>query len=124
MSNNKKPKKKIEEIRKMDLSNLSEMKDVLPKVYRTPGEVVRAFRKNFGFTIAEIGQLTGIGDTNLSAIENDSKELGVHRAQLLAAVFGINPAHILFPNGRSQEPELERVAQKAQELRQKKVAPG
>ena len=65
----------------------------------TPGGVIKAFRKNFQMTQQELAQVTGIAETNLSAIENDKIEIGVKRAVLIAAAFGIEPASILFPNG-------------------------
>jgi transcriptional regulator with XRE-family HTH domain len=71
----------------------------LEQVKATPGQVVHAFRKNFGLTLVELYQITGITHRNLSAIERDKMGLGVRRAVLLAAAFGIEPQQILFPHG-------------------------
>jgi transcriptional regulator with XRE-family HTH domain len=65
----------------------------------TPGQVIRAFRRNFNITQHELAEATGIAEANLSAIENGKTEIGVKRAVLIAAAFGIDPALILFPNG-------------------------
>jgi transcriptional regulator with XRE-family HTH domain len=94
----------------------------LPQPNLTPGKVVRAFRKNFGFTLQDIDKLTGAGETNLSAIENDNRVLGPELATRLAAVFGINPALILFPNGPEalDKPEFKKIHASAVALRQKK----
>ncbi len=71
----------------------------LEQVQSTPGSIVRAFRKNFGLTLKNLEKVTGIDETNLSAIENNKREVGLKSAILLAAVFGIDPDQILFPNG-------------------------
>jgi transcriptional regulator with XRE-family HTH domain len=65
----------------------------------TPGKVIKAFRKNFNITQQELSKVTGIAETNLSAIENDRVEIGVKRAVLIAAALGISPSSLLFPNG-------------------------
>ncbi len=65
----------------------------------TPGRVIKAFRKNFNITQQELAEVTGIAETNISAIENDKVEVGVKRAVLIAAALGINPSGLLFPHG-------------------------
>ncbi len=65
----------------------------------TPGRVIKAFRTNFKITQQELAEVTGIAETNLSAIENDKVEIGVKRAVLIAAALGISPSSLLFPNG-------------------------
>ena len=103
------------------MKNLS---DFLPDEPLTSGQIIRSLRKNFNLTLADVNSLTHIGETNLSAIENGSKELGVKRAELLAAVFGINPALLLFPNGIEtlKEAELLAISKRAHKLREKKLA--
>lgn len=71
----------------------------LKQVKTTSGEVVRAFRKNFQLTQQELAEITGLTDTNISAIENDRIDIGIKRSVLIAAAFGIDPSLILFPNG-------------------------
>ena len=65
----------------------------------TIGVMVRAFRKARGFTLKQVEELTGISETNLSAIENDKVDLGVKRSILLSAALGVTPEDILFPKG-------------------------
>jgi transcriptional regulator with XRE-family HTH domain len=105
---------------------LKDLTDFLPSKPLTSGQAIRALRRNFNLTLAEVNALTKIGETNLSAIENGSKELGVKRAELLAAVFGVSPAILLFPNGADtlRRPQLTAIATRAAELRQKKLAIG
>jgi len=71
----------------------------LKQTKTTPGGVIKSFRKNFQITQQELVQVTGIAETNISSIENDKIEIGIKRAVLIAAAFGIDPASILFPNG-------------------------
>ncbi len=100
------------------------MKNLLDviKVEETPGKVIRAFRRSFDLTMADIERLTGIPATNLSAIENDKMDIGVRRAKLLAAVFGISPALILFPahDEQREDRKLARIRKSAAALIEKK----
>jgi transcriptional regulator with XRE-family HTH domain len=94
------------------------------QVQETPGRVVRAFRRNFELTLGEMERLTGIPESNLSAIENDKLDMGIRRATRIAAVFGINPSLILFPKGheRKEEKELRKIRKDAAALIEKKRA--
>ena len=94
----------------------------LQQVKATPGQIVRAFRTNFGLTLKELEQITGVNYTNLSAIEHDRVDVGVRRAVLLAAAFGIEPEQILFPRGymRLEHKAVERVRTRAKRLIEKK----
>lgn len=88
----------------------------------TSGEVIKAFRKNFQITQGELAEITGIAETNLSAIENDKVELGVKRAVLIATALGLNPSQLLFPNGveASYSKEVHRVQQVSAKIMAKK----
>ena len=107
-----------------DVKKLKDFSDLLPKEPLSSGQIIRSLRRNFNLTLAEVDALTQIGETNLSAIENDSKEVGVKRAEVLAAVFGVNPALLLFPNGIEtlRKPKLENIAKRAAKVREKKLA--
>src|SRR5688500_9355389 len=87
----------------------------------TTGQVIRSFRTNFNFTPKEMGVLTGIAETNLSAIENDRVEIGPRRAARIAAVFGIDPSVLLFPSGL-EDPELKDIAKASARLIERKRA--
>lgn len=88
----------------------------------TPGQVILAFRKNFSITQKELSEVTGIAESNLSAIEQDKVELGAKRAALIAAAFGVEPGIILFPKGfeGSYASELEAIRKAASKLFAKK----
>lgn len=70
------------------------------------GDLIRAFRKNFGISQTEMAALTGIAQANLSAIESGTKEIGAKVALKLSAVLGLSPEIILFPQGYQSEPEF------------------
>ena len=94
----------------------------LKQVKTTPGGVIKAFRKNFQITQQELAKVTGIAETNLSAIESNKVEIGVKRAVLIATAFGIDPAIILFPNGyeSSYSKDIKAVQQAAEKMMSKK----
>lgn len=95
---------------------LKDLGDFLP-TDSTSGGIIRAFRTNFQVTLKELSKLTGIPESNLSAIENDKLEIGVKRATLIGAALGMAPESLLFPNGKSQyEKQAIRVRKAASEL--------
>ena len=65
----------------------------------TQGSLVKSFRKKFGFAQKELGKITGISKSNISAIEHNKVTLELKQAEMFAAVFGTHPATLLFPNG-------------------------
>lgn len=66
----------------------------------TSGSIVKAFRKKLNLTQKDLEEITKISETHISAIEHNKIELGVKRAEMLAAVFGLHPSTLLFPNGK------------------------
>ncbi len=98
----------------------------LKQVKSTPGQVVHAFRTSFGLTLKELEQITGVSQTNLSAIENDRVDIGIRRSVLLAAAFGIEPQQILFPYGyeRPEHQDVKKVRIRAEKVIEKKQRVG
>jgi transcriptional regulator with XRE-family HTH domain len=94
----------------------------LPQPDVSPGKVVRALRKNFGFTLSDMESLIGVAESNLSAIENDARAIGMELAIKFAAVFGIDPGLILFPEGMGilDAPNLRKIHAKAVKLQKRK----
>jgi transcriptional regulator with XRE-family HTH domain len=88
-------------------------------VQSTAGSIIHAFRKNFEITLKELSKLTGIPESSLSAIENGKIDIGVKRATLIAAAFGISPESLLFPHGKSL---YEKEAVKARKAASKMIA--
>ncbi len=88
------------------------VKDLLLELDDSPttiGEMIRCFRKGRGFTLSTLSEITGIAESHLSQIENDVTDLGIKRAQILAAALGVRPQDILFPEGiwKKDEKQLE-----------------
>ena len=80
-----------------------EMLDFLNDVMDQPsttGSIVKAFRKKFSLTQKNLEEITGIPESNISAIEHDKIDLGVKRAEMLAAVFGLHPSTLLYPHSK------------------------
>ncbi len=75
-------------------------KDIRPakaRVTVSVGESVRIVRELQGLTQSELARRTKIPQSTISAIENDSINLGVERAKILAHVLRCHPAVLVFP---------------------------
>lgn len=95
------------------------MKKRTPKIFLTPGEVVKELRLKKGWTQATLADITGMAVANLSNLENGHSRLGEDRAILLAEAFGVKPEFILFPNGFERadlEPKLRSIREKVRRL--------
>jgi transcriptional regulator with XRE-family HTH domain len=64
----------------------------------TPGEAVKMVRELQGLTQKDLAEMTGIGQSNISSIENGSRQLGRGRAIILAKALHVHPAVLLFPD--------------------------
>jgi transcriptional regulator with XRE-family HTH domain len=73
---------------------------VRAKVQRsvTPGEMLRTLRELQGLSQVDLAKLTGISQSNLSAMETDARQIGRERALVLAKALKVHPAVILFPD--------------------------
>jgi len=78
---------------------MKEMNDFFIKK-TTAGKIIKSFRTNFNITQKEMSDAIGISATNLSAIENSRRDLGVEMANRIGAFLGIHPSLLLFPNGQ------------------------
>jgi len=61
------------------------------------GESVRIVRELQELTQSQLAKVTGIPQSTISAIENDSINLGVERAKVLARALRCHPAVLVFP---------------------------
>ena len=66
----------------------------------TPGEMLRAFRKRDGFTLADMKAITGIDAGNLSKLEHDHMPMTQHDAEIFAAALKVRPEAFLYPDGK------------------------
>ena len=64
----------------------------------TPAESLRTIRELQGMSQNELSNLTGIAQSNISAIENGSRQLGRDRAIIFAKALRVHPAVLLFPD--------------------------
>ena len=88
----------------------------------TAGKIIKSFRNNFNITQKEIADTIGINESNMSAIENDKREIGVGLATRIGAFIGINPSILLFPNGQDEAiAEHKEILKKAQKIIQIKI---
>ena len=62
------------------------------------GEALKMLRELQGLTQNDLAEITGIGQSNISAIENGSRQLGRERAIILAKALRVHPAVLLFPD--------------------------
>jgi plasmid maintenance system antidote protein VapI len=74
-------------------------KEFLPaKVHRkvAPHEMLKTLRELQGLSQGELAALTGISQSNLSALESGTRKIGRERAITLARALKVHPAVILF----------------------------
>lgn len=62
----------------------------------TTGEMVKHLRELKEFSQLDLAKLTGISQTNISAIENNRIEIGKQRAIVLAEALDVHPSAIMF----------------------------
>ena len=51
-----------------------------------------------GLTQSELAELTGIPQSNISALESGTRQMGRERALVLAKALHVHPAVLLFPD--------------------------
>ena len=64
----------------------------------TPGESLKQLRELQEMSQSTLAELTGISQSNISALENGSRQFGKDRALLFAKVLHVHPAVLLFPD--------------------------
>ncbi len=76
---------------------MSEYQPAKPNIKVSPGESVRILRELQELSQNELADLTGIPESTLSTIEDDSVELDVERAKVIARALKCHPAVLVFP---------------------------
>lgn len=74
-----------------------------PHAKLSVGDVLRMLRELKGWTQRDLAKRSGIGESNLSLLENDRVEIGKKRAEQLAKAFAVHPAIIMFPEYEAAE---------------------
>ncbi len=64
----------------------------------TPGEMLKTLRELQGFSQKELADITGMNQSNISALETNIRNIGRDRALILAKALKVHPSVILFPN--------------------------
>lgn len=63
-----------------------------------PGEALKMLRELQGLSQNDLAEITGITQSNISALENGSRRLGRERAVVLSKALKVHPAVLLFPD--------------------------
>ncbi len=64
----------------------------------TPGEALKMLRELQGLTQADLAKITGISQSNISALEGKARQMGRERAIVFAKALKVHPAVLLFPD--------------------------
>ena len=64
----------------------------------TPGEMLKTLRELQELNQKELAEITTIPQSNISAMETNTRNIGRERAIILAQVLKVHPAVILFPD--------------------------
>ncbi|MGB0454006.1 MAG: helix-turn-helix domain-containing protein [Bacteriovoracaceae bacterium] len=91
------------------------LKLISPKNVKS-GDIIKAFRKNFDILQDDLAWACGISQANLSAIENNRREVGPKLAIKLSAFLEISPTILLYPNGYQSLPEYKEVIKKKKKV--------
>lgn len=63
------------------------------------GKILKAFRNRFGLTQKEVAKAVDVSVSNLSALENDKRNIGAELAGRFSVIYGVRVERLLFPNG-------------------------
>ena len=63
-----------------------------------PGEALKMLRELQGLSQNDLAHLTGINQSNISALENGTRQMGRERAIQFAKALHVHPAILLFPD--------------------------
>ena len=64
----------------------------------SPGEALKMLRELQELNQSDLAKLTNINQSNISAIENGSRQMGRERAIVFAKALHVHPAVLLFPD--------------------------
>ncbi len=63
-----------------------------------PGEMLKTLRELQEMTQEQLASASGIPQSNISALESGTRQMGRERALVLAKILKVHPAVILFPD--------------------------
>lgn len=82
------------------------------------GDYIRAKRKILNFTLEDLEKVTDIDKANLSAYENNKKEIGIKVAVKLGVALNLDPK-ILIESSITillREPDIKKIKSKSQKM--------
>jgi plasmid maintenance system antidote protein VapI len=65
------------------------------RMNKTPGKLLMAYRERAGLSVVELAEKTGIKYTNISAMEHDTRTIGLSTAKRLGAALGVDYTRLL-----------------------------
>ncbi|MDR1635771.1 MAG: helix-turn-helix domain-containing protein [Treponema sp.] len=65
------------------------------RMNKTPGKLLTAYRERAGLSLVELARKTGIKYTNISAMEHDTRNIGLSTAKRLGAALGVDYTRLL-----------------------------
>ena len=67
-------------------------------IHLTPGEALKMIRELQVLTQADLAKITGISQSNISALESKARQMGRERAIIFARALRVHPSVLLFPD--------------------------
>lgn len=64
----------------------------------SPSKALKILREWQELSQADLAEITGVSQSNISAIENGSKQIGRERAIIFARALRVHPSVLLFPD--------------------------
>ncbi|HLD73555.1 MAG TPA: helix-turn-helix transcriptional regulator [Bdellovibrionota bacterium] len=64
----------------------------------SPGEALKMLRELQGLSQNDLAKLTEVNQSNISAFENNTRQMGRESALVFAKALHVHPAAILFPD--------------------------
>lgn len=95
----------------------SDVMGSIDRVKLTSGKILKAMRMRFGYTQKEVCDALGINITNLSALENDKRNLGVELAAKFSVLYGTRIESLLFPQGLKAMKDYDKLVKKIEKLK-------
>ena len=64
----------------------------------SPGEALKMLRELQGLTQSCLAKITNTSQSNIAALENNTRQMGRERAIIFAKALKVHPAVLLFPD--------------------------
>ncbi len=88
---------------------MKELKSLFKSQKMTTGQKIKAYRNAHELSQVELAQILELRQENLSAIENDRKEIGLKTAIKFCAIYNITLDDLLFERGLENHPTYKEI---------------